>query len=200
VHRLTTPYNPKANGLTERANGIIGKILSKVVSAHKTDWDYKLASAVFAYNTAEKTTTGKSPYYLVYGQEPLSILGIELTTVGEARPLEEMEQARFDRIESLEEDRMLALEKTMAIQKQRKRRFDKKIRNEDVQENDLALVYDSRHQKFLGKLHVRWLGPYLVTKVYENGSLSMSNLDGEPLPTRINGSRVRKYHEFQFDD
>ena len=38
-HWKTTPYNPKANGLTERANGIVGKILSKMVSAHKTDWD-----------------------------------------------------------------------------------------------------------------------------------------------------------------
>ena len=36
-HRKTTPYNPKANGLTERANGIVGKILNKMMSAHKTD-------------------------------------------------------------------------------------------------------------------------------------------------------------------
>jgi len=28
-HRKTTPYHPKANGLTERANGIIGKILNR---------------------------------------------------------------------------------------------------------------------------------------------------------------------------
>ena len=54
-------------------------------------------------------------------------------------------------------------------------------------------------RKFPGKLHVRWLGPYLVTKVYENGSLEMSTLDGEPLPTRVNGSRVRKYHQLELD-
>ena len=80
THRLTTRYNPQANGLIERANGIVCKIVSRVVSAHKTDWDQKLASAVYAYNTAEKFTTGRSPYYLVYGQHPLSILGLELTT------------------------------------------------------------------------------------------------------------------------
>ena len=67
-HRKTTPYNPKANGLTERANGIVGKILNKMVSAHKTDWDRKLPSAVHAYNTSKKWTTCKSPFFLVFGQ------------------------------------------------------------------------------------------------------------------------------------
>ena len=41
-HQKTTPYNLKANGLTERANRIVGKILNKMVSAQKTDWDQKL--------------------------------------------------------------------------------------------------------------------------------------------------------------
>ena len=36
-HWKTTPYNSKANGLTERANGMIGNVLNKMVSAHKTD-------------------------------------------------------------------------------------------------------------------------------------------------------------------
>ena len=40
-HWKTTPYNPKVDGLMEQANGIIGKISNKMVSAHKTDWDRK---------------------------------------------------------------------------------------------------------------------------------------------------------------
>lgn len=75
-HRKTTPYNPKANSQTERSNGTIGKMLNKMVLAHKTDWDRKLASAVHAYNTSQKTTTGKTPYFMVFGQE--AIHGIEL--------------------------------------------------------------------------------------------------------------------------
>ena len=79
-HRKTTPYNPKANGLTERANGIIRKVLSKVVSAHKTDWDEKLFSAVYAYNTTKKSTTGKTPYFLVFGQEVLQEIETQIKT------------------------------------------------------------------------------------------------------------------------
>ncbi|OAE32832.1 hypothetical protein AXG93_3645s1000 [Marchantia polymorpha subsp. ruderalis] len=56
-HRKTTPYHPKANGLTKRANGIIRKILNKTVAVHKNDWDVKLFVAVYAYNLAYKVTT-----------------------------------------------------------------------------------------------------------------------------------------------
>lgn len=56
-HRKTTLYNPKANRLTERANSIAGKILNKMVSAHNTDSNQTLPSAVHAYNTSEKITT-----------------------------------------------------------------------------------------------------------------------------------------------
>ena len=80
-HRKTIPYNPKANGLTERANGIIGKILNKMVTAYKMDWDRKLPSAVHAYNTSEKKTTGKSPYFLVFGQTALHRIEMEVETL-----------------------------------------------------------------------------------------------------------------------
>lgn len=42
-------------------------ILNKVISAHKTNWDVKLQSALWAYRTAEKITTRRTPYYMVYG-------------------------------------------------------------------------------------------------------------------------------------
>ena len=80
-YRNTSPYNPKANGLTERANGIVEKILNKMVSAYKVDWDQKLPSAIHAYNTSEKKTTRKSPYFLVFGQTALYGIEMEVETL-----------------------------------------------------------------------------------------------------------------------
>ena len=77
-HRKTTPYNTKANGLTEQANKIVGKILNKMVFAHKMDWDQKLLSAICAYNTSEKNMTGKSCYFLVFGQTTLHEIEMEV--------------------------------------------------------------------------------------------------------------------------
>lgn len=74
-HWKTTPYNPKANGLTEKSNGLLCKILLKVTVSHAYDWNTKLPAALWAYRTAEKVTTKQTLYYLTYGQH--SILPIE---------------------------------------------------------------------------------------------------------------------------
>ena len=197
-HRKTTPYNPKANGLTERANGIVCKILTKVVAAHKTDWDQKLCSAVYAYNTAFKSTTGKSPYFLVFGQEVLQAIETDVETfrILAARQATRSDdpETRLGEIDGLMECRSEALERTRAVQGLRKERYDQKLpKANGVTKGSLVLLYDSRHKDFPGKLHTRWLGPFKVSEVYGNGSLQLETLLGQPLDTRVNGSRVKLY-------
>jgi hypothetical protein len=152
-HRKTTPYNPKANGLTKRVNGIVGNILTKVVSAHKTDWDEKLHSAVYAYNTSHKTTTGRSPYFLVYGHEVLQNIETEIETlrVIAFRNGERVESLdnRLEEIEALEEARGEALQRTRKVQEKRKAAFDKKIPAENgITEGKMVFLYESRYRNF----------------------------------------------------
>jgi len=51
-----------------------------MVSKHKTDWDLKLSSAVHAYNTSKKTTTGRSPFFLVFRQAAEHGIKLEVET------------------------------------------------------------------------------------------------------------------------
>ena len=103
--------------------------------------------------------------------------------------------ARLEFIELLEQERELALERMAEFQKERKMRYDRRLRIEDIQPGDSVLLWDSRHEKFLDKLHVSWMGPYKVEKVFDNGSLQLTTIDGIRLPTRTNGSRVKKYYD-----
>ena len=52
-----------------------------MVSAHKTNWDRKLPSAIHTYNTLKKKTIEKSPYFLVFGQTTLHVIEIEVETL-----------------------------------------------------------------------------------------------------------------------
>jgi hypothetical protein len=51
-YRKTSPYHPRANGQTEKTNGILCKILTKTIAGSATDWDDKLWSALWAYRRA----------------------------------------------------------------------------------------------------------------------------------------------------
>ena len=199
-HRKTTPYNPKANGLTKRANGIVGKSLNKMVSVHKIDWDLKLSSAIHAYNTSEKVTTGKSPYFLVFGQTALLGIEMEIETYRiiaartETRNLDLT--TRLLVIEDLEETKEEALTRTAEVQAKRKEDFDEKLpESHGIEKGGLVLLYDNRHKEFPSKLHTRWMGPYKVTQIYSNWSLQLEDLQGVWFDTRVNGSRVKKYKE-----
>ncbi|XP_020249346.1 uncharacterized protein LOC109826741 [Asparagus officinalis] len=60
----STAYNPAANGQTEAFNKTIVKILTKVVSTNKRDWNEKLGQSLWAYCTMVRTPTGATPYSL----------------------------------------------------------------------------------------------------------------------------------------
>ena len=55
------------------------------------------------------------------------------------------------------------------------------------------LLDDNRREKFPGKLHTQWMGPYRVVELFENGSLLLEDLQGNWLETRVNGSKVKQY-------
>ena len=184
--------------MTERANGIIGKVLNKLVAAHKTDWDLKLPSVVHVYNTLEKRTIGRNPYFLVFGQIAVQGIEIEVEThrilaTQTGNRIQDL-NAQLIAIEDLKEARTEALERTEESQAKRKKEFDSKLpEDHGIREGGLVLLYDNRHKQFPGKLHTRWMGPYKVTTVYPNGSLQLEDLQGVWLDTRVNGSRVKKY-------
>ncbi|CAM6083742.1 unnamed protein product [Calypogeia fissa] len=135
-HRKTTPYHPKCNGLTERANGIIGKILTKIVAEHKHDWDVKLFSAVYSYNLAYKSPTGQTPYFLVFGQTALVPIEFDIQTprvsIVEREPERLSLAERAIQIEALEEARLIASIRVEHRQELTKRRYDKPLKDIDL--------------------------------------------------------------------
>ena len=67
-HKLSSPYHPQTNGLTERFNKTLCTALSKYVIQYKEDWDKHLPSALLAYRTMKHNTTQFEPFYLLYGR------------------------------------------------------------------------------------------------------------------------------------
>jgi transposase InsO family protein len=58
----TSPLHPQTDGLSERFNQTLRKMLAAYVSEKQNDWDQYLAPLCFAYNTAVHTTTRCTPF------------------------------------------------------------------------------------------------------------------------------------------
>ena len=73
----TTPYHPQMDGLVERFNQTLKQMLRKMIDEEGWDWDKLVPYILFAYREVPQSSTGFSPFEMVYGRDvrgPLDIL------------------------------------------------------------------------------------------------------------------------------
>ena len=161
------------------------------------DWDAQIHDALWAYRCAYNVTTKSTPFQLVYGQEAILPIEMELPTlriaIAERLGDEESLVQRYVTLEKLDETCDQAYLNMLAMQKQRKTYYDSKLQPKVLKPNDLVLLYDSRFQKFPGKFKMRWFGPYRVLKSYPNGSVELQDFASVVHSTRFNGYCLKKY-------
>ena len=80
-HKHSTPYYPQCNGLVEKVNGMICKIISKHVGDKTQHWDKHLNVALWSYRTSFRASLGLTPFHLVYGQEALLPIEVKLSSL-----------------------------------------------------------------------------------------------------------------------
>ena len=133
----------------------------------------------------------------MYGQEAIIPIEFEISTLRVAIEHrlgdEESLKDRLFKLESLDEERRMVVYNTYVAQQKRKSFYDSKLRHKEFKVGDLVLLYDSRFFKFPGKLQMHWLGPYEIEDINPNGSAQLRDFEGNLLPTRINGYRLKPY-------
>ena len=141
-HHKSSPYRPKTNGAIEAANKNIGRILKKSTKNYK-NWHLQLPYALWGYRTSIRSSTGATPYSLMYGME--AVLPIEMGVRSLRRVLEseipeaDWLQSRYDQLCMLDEKRLNALYHIVGYQRRLKKAFDKKVRTRDLKLGDLML-------------------------------------------------------------
>lgn len=79
-HNMTSGYHPQANGIDERFNGTLIRILLAYVDENQEQWDRQVKWAVYLYNTTVHDSTGFTPYHVMYGLSPRSPLNAHPTS------------------------------------------------------------------------------------------------------------------------
>ncbi|MCO5572142.1 hypothetical protein L7F22_025893 [Adiantum nelumboides] len=182
--RHSSPYYPQCNGLVEKVNGMICRIITKQANNRPKDWDRHLNAALWAYRTSFKTTLGYTPYQLVFGKKVILPIEVQLASLrvlasGRDRPSVQLRSTILE-LERLELDRTTAIEHYVAQAMHRKKKFDENLKDKGLKKGMLVLRYDNRFDtKKYKKFMVRWEGPFLIYKKYTNGNYRLQVISGK---------------------
>src|ERR1700752_3458665 len=65
----TTPYHPECNGLNEKFNGTLTKMINALAQERVNNWDTLIPYALMAYRSAFQESLHDSPYNLLFGRD-----------------------------------------------------------------------------------------------------------------------------------
>ena len=111
----TTSYHPQGNGQVERFNRSMIQMLTSLEADKKSRWPEYLPELVFCYNATPHTTTGHSPYSLLFGREPTLPVDVFLNVAKPSSSTDYIAQ-HLQRLDEMREKARVAVKK--ALQRQ----------------------------------------------------------------------------------
>ncbi|XP_015162027.1 uncharacterized protein K02A2.6-like [Solanum tuberosum] len=160
THRNSTAYRPQMNGAVEAANKKIKRILRKMINNYKC-WHENLPYALLGYRTTIRTSTGATPYLLVYGTEAVIPTEVEIPSlrIFQEAGLSDAEwvRDRYEQLALIDEKRMSAVCHGQLYQQRMTRAFNKKVRVRAFDVGQLVLKRIFPHQEeYKGKFAPNW--------------------------------------------
>nr|XP_009595270.1 uncharacterized protein LOC104091605 [Nicotiana tomentosiformis] len=124
IKRITSsPYHLSANGQAGSTNKVITQNLKKRFKAAKVKWLEELPSMLWTYQTTTKSSTGETPFCLIYDAEALIPIKVGEPTLRFSRANEEANnEALLVKLDLLDE-RMDLAHVRMVAQKQMMERY-----------------------------------------------------------------------------
>ncbi|ORY56599.1 uncharacterized protein BCR38DRAFT_355580 [Pseudomassariella vexata] len=221
IQQITTsPYNARANGINESGHISIASSLAKMTDGTGKSWRSLLPAVLFADRTSIRSTTGKTPFRLVHGYDPITPIEMDLLSwrildwqsiipletgdkIKDAQAAHELLKLRIQSMEDRDlEFKDIAMKVGQPRQKmaewrnaKNKRLLRPKIG--EVTIGDLVLVYDnirSIDMSLSRKLTFRWRGPFRVRGISSKKAYYLCTLDGIQIETPFSPDRIKKLY------
>ncbi|XP_070004442.1 uncharacterized protein [Nicotiana sylvestris] len=159
-HKNSTAYRPQMNEAVEATNKNIKNILRKMVEKHKK-WHEKLSFALLGYCTTVRTSTGATPYMLVYGTEAIIPAKVEIPSLRIIQEVElddaEWVRSRYEQLALIDGKRMNAICHGQHYQNRISRAFNKRVKPREFTPGQLVLKKIFPHQEEAkGKFSPNW--------------------------------------------
>jgi hypothetical protein len=185
--------HPKSNGLVERANGIIITAIMKLIfNQPRGKWPDELIKVVWSHNTTVSRSTGFTPFKLLFGDEaitPEEAKTGSIRTIASAKDEADYQVTK----DTIEGTRLQAIEHINKYQAKTIKWRDRKVRLKNIKLGHLVLQRVANPDT-VGKLQLKWEGPFLVVSLSRPGSYRLKDMDDNDIPRSCNANELRRYY------
>ncbi|XP_044392142.1 uncharacterized protein [Triticum aestivum] len=197
----SSPYYAQANEHAESSNKTLIKLIKKKIEEHPKRWHEVLSEALRAHRISKHGATQVAPYDLVYGQEAVLPVEVNLQALRVARQNDlsavDYNDLMMDKIDDISEERLRAWREIEKEKLRVAKAYNKKVREKSFQIGDLVwktiLPIGTKDRKF-GKWSPSWEGPYEIIEIVLGNPYFVQSLQEEKLSKALNGKYLKKYY------
>ena len=197
VHRVTSAYNPRTNGQTERTNHVLIESLAKLTGENNLLWPKWIPYVLLSYRTNVHSSTGFTPFELMFGRKMNSFENWKTEEgIGEIESI----LKRSHEIRSLvEETYPKAVEN---IKNHRETQMKIQNKRENITEDRITVgksVY-IKTEGIYDKLHPKYKGPYKIVEHTSYGNYKIKDKLGEILQESFPRHKLKVVEEEEEDE
>jgi hypothetical protein len=138
----SSPYYAQANGQAESSNRTLIKLIKKEIEENPKRWHEVLLEALWVHRISKHSTTKVTPFELVYGQESVLPVEVNLDALQIARQNElstvDYHNLMLDRLDEVSDERVKALGEIERDKLRVDRAYNKKVKENLFQVRDLV--------------------------------------------------------------
>jgi hypothetical protein len=183
----------ESNGLVERANGIIiTGIMKSIFIQSRGKWQDELIKVVWNHNTSVSRSMGFTPFKLLFGDEAITSEEARRGSIRTLASAEDEENCKITK-DTIEGTRLQAVDHINKYQAETIKWRDRKVKIKNIKPGHLVL-WRVANPNTVGKLHLKWEGPFLVISSSRLGSYRLKHLDGNDIPRSWIVNEFWKYY------
>jgi hypothetical protein len=147
---------------------------------------------VWSHNTVVSRSTSFTPFKLLFDDEAITL---EEARTGSIRTTASAEDETDSQItkDTIEGTRLQAIEHINKYQAETIKWRDRKVRLKNIKPGHLVLRRIANPDT-MGKLQLKWEGPFLVVSSSRHGSYRLKDMDGNDIPRSWNVDELRRYY------
>jgi hypothetical protein len=167
-------------------------IMKLIFNQPRGKWPDELIKVVWSHNTTVSRSTGFTPFKLLFGDKAITPEEAKTRSIRTTASAEDEADYQITK-DTIEGTRLQAIKHINKYQTEKIRWRDRKVRLKNIKPGHLVLRRVA-NPDIVGKLQLKWEGPFLVVSLSRPGSYRLKDMDNNDISRSWNADELRRYY------